>query len=100
MAGRKTPNRWKFQGCLQAPTSVRILNSGVAMQAAKLRAPMSLFFTALLVACAGGCAAEEDEVGDGSQDIVGGNDTVESPTVYLFDSSGKAQCAGVLIGDT
>jgi hypothetical protein len=76
------------------------LKPELAMHAAKLRTASSLFLTALLVACAGGCAASADDVGDGSQDIVGGNDTVESPTVYLFDSAGNAKCAGVLINDT
>jgi hypothetical protein len=47
-----------------------------------------------------GCASEEEDIEDGSQDVVGGTSKVESPVVYLFDGTnrGTPTCSGALLG--
>src|SRR4051794_36650859 len=69
------------------------------MHSVKVRTVSCWFLSALLA----GCAAEDDGADNSSQDITGGNSSVESPTVYLFDGADRtapARCAGALIADT
>jgi hypothetical protein len=52
-----------------------------------------------------GCAAETsgDGAGDQTQDVTGGSGAIESPVVFLFDSTAAdaaPKCAGAMIADT